>query len=63
MMAVNNGNPRRGGDDNELNNCLFDCLKEVLGAKLTITAEQLKQKLFLARDAKVNMKKLPAVEK
>ena len=63
LYYVNNGNPRGGGDDNDLNDCLYDCLKEVLGDKLQITAEQLKQKLFLTRDAKINMSKLPAVEK
>ena len=63
LYYVNNGNPRGGVDDNELNDCLYDCLKEVLGEKLIITAEQLKQKLFLSRDAKINMSKLPAVEK
>ena len=63
LYYVNNWNPIGGGDDNELNDCLFDCLKEVLGDKLIITAEQLKQKLFLSRDAKINMSKLPAVEK
>ena len=60
---VNNTNQRQGGDDNELNDCLFDCLKEVLGDKLTITAEQLKQKLLISSDAKINMRKLGAVEK
>ena len=45
-IVVKNGNPRGGGDDNELNDCIFDCLKEVLGDKLTITAEQLKQNYF-----------------
>ena len=63
LYYVNNTNQRHGGNDNELNDCLFDCLKEVLGNKLIITAEQLKQKLFLSRDAKINMSKLPAVEK
>ena len=61
LYYVNNTNRRHRGDDNELNYCLFDCLKEVLGDKLTITAEQLKQKLFLSRGAKINMSKLPAV--
>ena len=47
LYYVNNTNQRHGGDDNELNDCLFDCLKEVLGDKLTITDEQLKQKTFI----------------
>jgi len=47
LYYVNNGNPRGGGNDNELNDCLFDCLKEVLEYKLLLTAEQLKRKSFI----------------
>ena len=27
LYYVNNGNPGGGGDDNDLNDCLYDCLK------------------------------------
>ncbi len=47
LYYVNNENPRHGSDDNELDDCFFYCLKEVLGDRVKIHGEPLKTKIII----------------
>ena len=65
LYYVRNGNSTSGGciTDNELNDCLYDCIKSILDTKMRLSPEQFKKRLGLKRTDKISKDQIPEIEK